>query len=776
VEIRNHTPFALAPLLGRVRYPACTATLVVKAGFRLAPDGICEPLESQPALVGDVLSEADAPECLYDADLALFKPRADLLLSGTCHTPGGTAVTTCLVSLRVGSWSKTIAAIGNRSWKKGMVFSKPGEPQPFTRIPLRWSNAYGGPGFADNPAGTGFKEGLMPNLEYPDRLVTKPSQKVEPAGFGPVHRTWKQRTQRMGTYDKKWLKERWPAFPADFDWTHFNAAPADQQLEGYLRGDEEIELTNLHPEHTKLKTRLPGLRVRVLVREGPIPNGDSHQPSTINHQLHVREVPMNLDTLFVDADKGEVVLLWRGLADVADDEWTTGRDILIVSEPLEAAPRTLQELLPLFEEPGEEAEPEEAEDAEPPQNPETALAAFHAEIAEAEKQAEQQQQQALSPAYAGLSHHRDVKAAIAAAPKNNLNDALAAFDRAIAEAASRNIKGLEAIGPLVKSSLNDPDVTEALKALNAPAAQAPQGKSAVAALLRSGEASEGDFAGAELAGEDLSGLDMRGCNLNGANLEGANLENAQLPGASLVGANLRGAKLVAADLGDADLTGADLSYADLTGAILKEAMLDHAVATGANFTGAHAAGAVFSEFQGEKSCFAGADLSEALFVQARLKEADFSQAMLSDASFEGARAEVANFTGASMVGARCGEAAWAGAKFIGTKAAGSVWENARLNGADFGEADLKGALFPGADLSGARLFGADFTGATFRGAKLAGAQAGNANFFQCLLEKADLSDGSFVESNFFEAEFLNAQTKGADFAGANLKMTKLAAP
>src|SRR5690606_25859069 len=142
-----------APVMGRVNFPAHTATLVVKATFKLAPGGTAQPVEEQPALEGDVPSAAERPECLYAADLAQFKPKADLLLRAACHTPAQKGTTACTVRFRVGDWQKELAVIGNRRWEKSLVFSKMSEPELFTRVELTWGNAFGGEKFALNPAG-----------------------------------------------------------------------------------------------------------------------------------------------------------------------------------------------------------------------------------------------------------------------------------------------------------------------------------------------------------------------------------------------------------------------------------------------------------------------------------------------------------------------------------------------------------------------------------------------------------------------------------------------
>lgn len=756
MEIRNRTPYAFAPLMGRVNFPAHTATLTVKAGFRIVPGGTVEPLDKQPDLEGDVPSAAERPECLYAADLAQFKPRADLLLRAVCHTPGQKGLTACNVRFRVGDWKKELAVIGNRRWEKGLVFSKMSEPELFTRVDLTWGNAFGGEKFALNPAGKGRKDGLLPNVEYPDELIKSPGNQPTPAGFGPIDRTWKQRSSKLGTCDKKWLKERWPAFPKDFDWTHFNAAPEDQQLEGFLRGDEEIELLNMHPQHDQLTTRLPSLRVRVLLREG--------EPAA------VREVPMNLDTLYVDAEKLELILTWRGIANVSDSDWEECREILIAQEPL-GENRELEQLLPLFEEPGEEAEVEEAEEPEVPR--EQKIKIVEDQIKRAEQLALEQERAVFAQVQKQLGADEAKK--LIGGAKAEVSSLEALVNKYMSgQVAKDAVKGSD-FSPAALDPRKDPELAKAIKALDKPVPKPPADKTGLSAMLKSGEAGGGDFSGADASGEDLSGADLRDTYFNGANLAGAKLAGAKLNGASLMDANLEGADLTEADLSEADLTGANLAGAKLTGAILNEAVLINAQAPNASFDGAQGASVLMLGLKAAGASFKGAELAESVFSNATVEQADFSGAQLKDAAFDGVLGAGANFEGAQLAGFRGGEASdFTGANFQKAQAEGCVFERSTLIEADFRGANLKAAQFMFSDLTGAKLYGADLAGSMLRKAKLAKAEAGNANFFQAQLEAADLSNASLVASNFYEAEFLDAKTEGADFAGANLKMTKLA--
>jgi len=89
-------------------------------------------------------------------DFADFKLNAEVMLRGTCHTPGNKAVKECRIRFTVGAWSKILRIFGRRVWSDG--FGRPpamSEPLLFTEMPLGFANAFGGPGYAQNPSGKG---------------------------------------------------------------------------------------------------------------------------------------------------------------------------------------------------------------------------------------------------------------------------------------------------------------------------------------------------------------------------------------------------------------------------------------------------------------------------------------------------------------------------------------------------------------------------------------------------------------------------------------------
>src|SRR5262249_29887440 len=136
----------------------------------------------------------------------------------------------------------------------------------------------------------------------------------------PLSPNWPQRNKKLGTdYGSTWKKTRAPYYAADFDGSFFNAAPPDQQIEGYLRGDEELAFDNLHPAESRFRARLPGVCPCVLVR---------HTDGT------TRNVPMVLDTLLADLEAERLALVWRGLTLVAEDDLDDVRTLFIACETL----------------------------------------------------------------------------------------------------------------------------------------------------------------------------------------------------------------------------------------------------------------------------------------------------------------------------------------------------------------------------------------------------------------------------------------------------------
>ena len=166
----------------------------------------------------------------------------------------------------------------------------------------------------------------LPNLEDPQHPIAGPADRPPPAGCGPLGMSWPGRLRGLGTFDRRWLQEAWPGFPADFDFSYFNVAPPDQRREGFFHGDEDIATVHLTEGEGRLYSRLPGIRARLFLRRKGAEDGDWV------------ETKANLDTVWLFPHAGMGVVIWHGVWETTDDEGGDVAEIMAVREPLGTTP------------------------------------------------------------------------------------------------------------------------------------------------------------------------------------------------------------------------------------------------------------------------------------------------------------------------------------------------------------------------------------------------------------------------------------------------------
>ena len=361
MEIENATPFEVETLPFKGPEGAPVLTVIIKGTFDIIPDQPAKPSSEQvPVAYGDELyNEEDGGSVRFEADIAPFKPRADIALAGRAYAPHGQAVEWLDVSLRIGNLVKTITVVGDRRWKLGGRFSTPSatDPEPFTVMELVYERAFGGMDLTggdwckENPIGRGFfvkksRETLdgapLPNLEDPDNMIRSWDDHPKPVGYGFYGKMWAPRSGYLGTYDEKWRKERSPDPPEDFRFDFYNAAHPDLQVEGYLKGDETVELVNFTPEG-RIRFQLSGIRLSIKVtKSGPaagVPSTPTVTADTASASIDeespavIEEIHPNLDTLCFIPDEKRFYVLWRGLCPIKDLTAMEVRKVEITSAP-----------------------------------------------------------------------------------------------------------------------------------------------------------------------------------------------------------------------------------------------------------------------------------------------------------------------------------------------------------------------------------------------------------------------------------------------------------
>ncbi len=279
-------------------------------------------------------------------DVGMPKPRGEVLLTGSCFSPRGTERNASTVSFQVGSLRKELAVFGDRFWRK----TRSGidvitDPVPFSEMPLSWRQAFGGTDFPANPSGKGIKPVTgkggelltpLPNVEYRDSIIGSPADRPEPAGFGVVDMMNPDRQKKTGTYDDKWLKERWPYFPDDMNYEFFNCAPADQYIDAFFTGGEAIEIVNMHPDMQRISSHIPEVRIRCFVTKKEAPKS----------AIEVfQDVTTHVDTLWLFPSILRGVAMYRGTTEIYDEEYEDVLKIFIATERLGDAPLPLEHYL-----------------------------------------------------------------------------------------------------------------------------------------------------------------------------------------------------------------------------------------------------------------------------------------------------------------------------------------------------------------------------------------------------------------------------------------------
>jgi hypothetical protein len=327
--------------------------VLLKRSYRIADGRACQPLQPhRPLAAGDVFwVEPVSSAVRYESDFVPFKTAIDVVLNGTVHAPDRTPTTACVASLEVGRLSKTIAVIGDRTahYTGGdtPVFS---DPEPFTKMDLRYERAYGGTDvysdtqtlypYPRNPLGCGFAvansaasvEGLpLPNLEDPAALLTPADlclldyrnweTRPSPAGFGWIAKTWLPRAALAGVMpaDRAIEQELRQAYAQlvpkdardaylqngirDMDFRFFNGASSGLVLDEVAPG--ELIVTNNLTESGQHYFYLPSdaPRLGLDIGEG------------------VQEPQVVLHTVMIDMDELRLDLVWRGAVPYRGPEW-----------------------------------------------------------------------------------------------------------------------------------------------------------------------------------------------------------------------------------------------------------------------------------------------------------------------------------------------------------------------------------------------------------------------------------------------------------------------
>lgn len=323
METRNYTPFPSLAFLSTAKNGMLFHTVVTRATFQLRSGCVLRPSVKQNGLTmtDEYYGEVNQSSVRKESDLCPVKPGCDVyFVNPTAVAPEGRSAESWQVDVSLGSLRTSLKVTGSRSWSfhplKGWVLS---QPQPTTHVPIRYESAFGGYWTDGDRVGV-HRENLVgcgmvpmdqldrrcnvtaPQIEDPSDPVAELGRSYKTIGLGPITKTWAPRVDRCGTYDDRWLAERWPVPPADFQPTFYQCAPRGLAGDKPLNGNEIARIGGMSSSG-EVTFQLPDMRTVLFLR---YQDGRMHPFECL------------LDTVVIDIGAETVDLVWRGYAPPGD--------------------------------------------------------------------------------------------------------------------------------------------------------------------------------------------------------------------------------------------------------------------------------------------------------------------------------------------------------------------------------------------------------------------------------------------------------------------------
>lgn len=760
----------------------CATSLVF---FRLGVSG------KRPEIVRDHLAWRDILQLLprgTPLDFGLHKLRGEVSLSGSAFSPGGQLCTQLQVRIQVGNIDKRLQVIGDRQWQYGVVPSyQHTPPQPFAQMPLTRDRAFGGKGYVPNPTGRGYhnkhapafvgnNHGPLPNIEYPNEPTKAGPHKFRTATFLPDAVGTAERMKRAGTYNKQWLKQDFPGFARDVDWSIFNTSPSDQKLQDskappFFTGGEPYRLENLHPNQPVLEGELPEVRVRNFLR---------------STSKEFEELSPVADTLWFFPEHSLGALLYHATTEIADNQALDVQALMAAYELTDSQPRPhshYQHVMALRSDKktcGQNSFNESQ--LCPPSKDEPASSSASGLPVPSKSQ--------IARCDFDLTPLMDAVAQQADEAQKQANRNQAIVEKKLDSQASVPVSDPQKEAELALKRAQEP-LQPAIPAAPPTHAAEAVGK-ALGRFVHDAVEKQQSLAGLDLTGVHLDGLDLSGQNLRGTRLAHAELSQLKLRGAQLQGACFLGSKLQKLECNRADASRADFSEAKLqevnfyeatlTESLWRKAELKHCefgktvlnainwlqcTLSKTSFVHAHFQGGSWVKVEASDCDFSHCQLNQVSLLECQLAQVNFSEAQLFRTSFLNVTAPQANFNGAHLdrvlVG---GTSALPKSTFRKIVAKNCGFRGAQLHECDFTEASFSRCDLAKANLTKACLKGALLSRCLMREILAPQSDFQQADLFQSVLTKSDFEGAQFQDASLLDAETRGAIWKNTDLRGA----------
>lgn len=745
MDYTNHkTPYVVCITSSFIGPTSLIGVVVVKAQYKLQADQVSMLAVDAPLLSGDRCFE-NSESLEYASDFAPFKPKADLLVNAT-------APSSSLVTLNCGSIDKSIEIYPERLRDTASAIKSTRESE--LKVPLRYEFCASDP--TQNPIGIARDNARLPFVQH--TAVHKKDQAESPAALCAMPMEFTERSRHLGTFDAAWETERWPAMPVDFSSEYFNAAPGDQQQEGYFVGDETVSFTiqSRDQQTVDRKFRLPGEQPRVFIG---MRQGDKQ---TIARD----EVKVVLDTLWLDVDAGELCVVWRGNfpAQTLVIKELTSLDVFVESI---SAQRTSEDYLEAILEEGKGEVCEE-------------LASASVEISSgtADRLADQP-----SPIEEVLLENVPIAKQLilnqiwlpAVGRKKDQEGDLDQKGKVIEMLKEADLEGHEGLDSLPTLEeieakiLEFPLQREKLFAN----ARHQNTRAYFVQLLASKLPIEGmRFHDLDLSGLDLSNVYFRDCAFDRLDFSKSKFSDAQLVGCRMSEVDLSSAELARVTCSSLHIEKSRLNATNWAESNLDGFQVVDCDLTQSSFRAANILAAEYSGGSLVGACFDMAVLCKTIFRNLDAKGGSYFQANLSGSEISNSDFSRSKFVGAVLDGISVEESEFYQVQLNNVSGANSCWISTRLDESSFNRADFENSLFTDCELSKVNMDRMNGVCCLFDRSQICEGMLTNANMMRASFDGANLIGAKLEGSNLYEAGFLLAQVdKDTSFDGSLVQNT-----
>jgi len=264
------------------------------------------------------------------------KASPEILIAGEARAPSGTSVKAQEIGVSVGPMTRKATVFGDRHWVNDNGEVKLTDATPYEAIPLTPDRAFGNETHSLNPAGRGcnpqyildhFGYAPLPNIENPDALIKLPTDQPAPVLFGPLSHEHPLRKSKVGQPSFDWIRTSFPEPPPGFDSAYYNVGPAEQRLAQPLEGTEAVNVWGMSSEHPVIRSRLPGLRVRLFAVHD-------------KEASRMTEIQTRIETVWIFGTSEIGGMYHRGILRIADEKASDVTALIFGAERMSDAPRS----------------------------------------------------------------------------------------------------------------------------------------------------------------------------------------------------------------------------------------------------------------------------------------------------------------------------------------------------------------------------------------------------------------------------------------------------